>query len=77
MQIGGLVPPDVEYGEFPRGRVIFNTKTEKFILLADRCILQKRDLVKRIMAAMELPVKKTEIDTDPHHRCYRCLGYKN
>src|ERR1035437_10557045 len=32
----GAVPSDIEYEEPPRGRVVFNTKTLRFALYADR-----------------------------------------
>jgi hypothetical protein len=38
-QRGGTVPADIEYEECPRGRVMYDTKTGRFRLLADRCIL--------------------------------------
>lgn len=76
MQNAGTVPADIEYEEYPRGRVIFESKTGKFLVLADRCILQRRGLVERIMKRFELPVNKTKCATDSHYRCYKCLGYK-
>jgi hypothetical protein len=74
MQNGGMAPNDAEYEQFPRGRIVYNMKTEKFMLLADRCILKKRNLVKKIMKEMQLPPTITECGTDEHYRCYRCLG---
>jgi hypothetical protein len=76
MQMAGLVPRDVEYEEFPRGRIVYNMKTETFLLLADRCILKKGSLVKKIMKHLDLPVAKMKCATDPHYRCFRCLGYE-
>ena len=32
----GTVPREIEYEEPPRGRVVFNTRTERFTLYADR-----------------------------------------
>lgn len=68
----GNVPADVPYEEPPRGRVTFNVKTSNFLLLADRCILRRKDIVKQIKDALHLP-KNTEIGTDPHYRCSKCL----
>jgi len=76
MQMAGLVPRDVEYEEFPRGRIVYNIKTEMFLLLADRCILKKGSLVKKIIKQLDLPVAKTKGATDPHYRCFRCLGFE-
>ncbi len=74
LQAAGYVSLDVEYEVHPRGRVIFNTNTEKFLLLADPCILKRDELVKEIITSFELPAHKTELNTDPHYRCFRCLG---
>lgn len=76
MQRAGLVSPDIEYEVYPRGRVIFNVKTDKFLLLADRCILKKRNLVKKIISELQLPAARTVCDTDPHYRCHKCLRHE-
>ena len=39
----GTVPAEMEYEEGPRGRVMFNTKTQRFTFLADRCISQRQE----------------------------------
>jgi len=62
-----------EYDEHPRGRVVYNTKQRQYTLYLDRCILRDRDLVKRIMAKMNLPLKATRTATDGHYRCPACL----
>lgn len=67
--------PNSEYEEYPRGRVAFDTKTGEFTLLADRCILGKKSLVRTILKRLNLPVRGTRVDTDTHYRCYRCLGH--
>jgi hypothetical protein len=69
----GIAPPDIEYEEFPRGRVMFNTKTGWFALLADRCILGDKRIVSQIMSAMHLPIENVDEDTDSHYRCLVCL----
>jgi hypothetical protein len=75
MERRGEVPRDTDYEEHPRGRVNFNTRTQKFTLFADRCILQKKDVVKELMRVMHLP-SDTALSTDEHYRCYRCLAGK-
>ena len=71
-QLGGVVPREMEYEEAPRGRVMYNTKTRRFTLLADRCILKRRDMVAKIKKEMHLP-RNTETGTDSHYRCFACL----
>ena len=69
----GEVPRDTEYEEHPRGRVVFNSKTERYSFCADRCILKKKSVVKRIMTAMRMPIEMSDIIADSHYRCFRCL----
>jgi hypothetical protein len=68
------VPGDVEYEEPPRGRVQFNRRLDRFLLLADPCILKRAGVVRQIMATMHLPEDKTEVGSDAHYRCARCLS---
>ena len=72
----GNVPRDVEYDEHPRGRVVYNTKTQRFALYADRCILKRTSMVNRIMKEMCLPAAQTVSGTDGpggHYKCSKCL----
>jgi hypothetical protein len=71
-QRNGLVSREMEYEESPRGRVMYSTKTQRFTLLADRCILRDKGMVRRIMSETGLP-QNTTTDTDSHYRCSRCL----
>jgi hypothetical protein len=72
-RLGGKVPDESEYEEFPRGRVMYHTKTRRFALLADRCILRDEDLVSRIIAELHLPGETTDKKSDEHYRCSSCL----
>jgi hypothetical protein len=69
----GAVPAEVEYEEPPRGRVVFDRQEKRFHLMADKCILGRRDVVGRLMAAMNLPPGKTTEGRDEHYRCHECL----
>ena len=68
----GKAPAETEYEEHARGRVMFDTKAKRFTLLADRCILKKKELIVQIKEELHLP-KQTSLGTDPHYRCFRCL----
>lgn len=68
------VVPSTEHDEFPRGRVSYNRKSGKFILLADVCILCEKGFVASILLRMNLPERGTETGTDSLYRCRRCLG---
>jgi len=72
-QRGGIVSQDMEYEEPPRGRVMYNTKTHRFTLLADKCILKDKGIVSKIISEMNLPSKNTDKGTDSHYRCFACL----
>jgi hypothetical protein len=69
----GAVPADMEYEESPRGRVMFDTRTRRFTLLADRCILRNKGMVRQIMSEMNLPSKNVDKGSDSHYRCSACL----
>ena len=44
----GKAPVESEYEEFGRGRVLADMKAKTFTLLADRCILKRKDLIAAI-----------------------------
>ena len=75
-RLSGKVPAESEYEEFPRGRVMYNAKTRRFMLLADRCILRDKNVVRRIMSELKLP-RNTATDTDSHYRCPACLSHNS
>ena len=67
--------PESEYDEYPRGRVVSNTKTEQFMIYADKCILGRKATVATIKCELHLP-KGTKTAPDSHYRCPRCLRAK-
>ena len=69
-----MVPVDVEYDEFPRGRISFHQGEGKFLLLADPCIVANQTRLGRVMTVMRLPRENTATGTDLHYRCSRCLS---
>ncbi len=78
LQASGSVPRDEEYDECPRGRVSYDTKTKTFHLYLDRCILKRKDLVERIICAMNLPPESlAETRLDSHYRCPECMHRSN
>jgi len=72
-QQNGTLPEEMEYEEQPRGRVMFNTKTFKFTLLADRCILKRKAWVAQVKKELRLP-RDTNVGGDTHYRCFDCLS---
>jgi len=73
LQQRGTVPAGVEYEEPPRGRVVYFPASDRFVLYADRCILSKKAVLKRIMTALFLPAERTTTSSDLHYRCAGCL----
>jgi hypothetical protein len=73
LQQTGAVPPETEYEEPPRGRVAFDKRTGQFLLMADKCIRERKDVLRKIILALGLPSDKTFISDDPHYRCAVCL----
>lgn len=69
----GVASPDTEYEDFPRGRAVFNTKTERFEIHADRCIVNRQALASKITRIMRLPLAETDLKADDHYRCSQCL----
>jgi hypothetical protein len=67
--------PISEYEEFPRGRVAYYTKSGKFGLLADNCILSQEGIVNKILSQLHIPQKDIDMGTDSHYRCFHCLGH--
>jgi hypothetical protein len=67
--------PNCEYEKFPRGRVAYYTRSGKFAILADECILSQKDVVGKILLELNIPPKDTDMGTDSHYRCFRCLGH--
>lgn len=73
LQGSGKVPMDVEYDEAARGRVTYDPKRGVAMLMLDRCILRRHDLVAHIREVMHLPPKEgTEVSRDSHYVCPGC-----
>jgi len=68
----GTAPRESEYEEYPRGRVMFHPSAGVYTILADRCVLDRKDLIARIKEELHLP-KSTKTVPDSHYRCFECL----
>ncbi len=56
-----------EYEHFPRGRVVFDTTTDRFTLYADRR-LQAPPTLPRVLRAFGLDPARCTVRSDPHYR---------
>jgi hypothetical protein len=56
-----------EYEEWPRGRVVFDRKADRFFLYADYRI-QRAGILPELMASFCLPADRVIVRADPHYR---------
>lgn len=70
----GTVRAGEEYDEFPRGRVVYDTKRDGFVLYADSCVLKQNRYVDAVIEEFGLPKANFETKTDLHYRCAECLA---
>jgi hypothetical protein len=75
LQDEGAAPKDMPYEEAARGSVNYEDASEKFTMLADPCIIKKKQLVRSIMRQLYLP-RGTEVLADEQYRCPKCLRQK-
>jgi len=73
LQHAGVISQNTEYEDPPRGRVVFNVRTRKYILYADKCIRKKSKVVRKILRDFGLPEDGTILSSDEHYRCRVCL----
>ena len=71
----GQVPEDQDYINVPRGRVNFSGG--QYLLLLDRCIRRRPQLVREIRQLLSLPRRKVVISGDDHYRCADCLSHRS
>lgn len=62
----------VDYDYYPRGRVVYNTKDDKYYLYADKCILKDQKLIDAIEDELNLPYDKVVAGDDEHYQCHEC-----
>jgi hypothetical protein len=73
LQASGAAPRDEEYDECPRGRVCYDTRQRIFHLYLDQCIRKNKEMVARIIRAMNL-TSATRAELDSHYKCPRCTN---
>lgn len=61
-----------EYEHFPRGRVVFDTRTARFTFYADRK-LQAPAVLRRVLHAFGLDPARCKVRSDPHYRAVQDL----
>jgi hypothetical protein len=63
---------DLDCYALPRGRVLYNEKTRKFQILADRHVLKRDQVIDRILKDFRLEKSDVEFREDEHYRCAVC-----
>lgn len=61
----------LDYDYFPRGRIIYNPKSDEYVVYMDKCLdnEKSKDL---IIDEFNLPRDKTRFDSDEHYQCHSC-----
>ena len=62
--------PDIEYFDFPRGRVVYNTLTCTHIIYMDKCIHNKADRIANTFKLSNFTVLE-----DEHYVCKNCMNF--
>lgn len=62
-----------DYDYYPRGRVVFFPKLNKFILYADPCLIEE-DMV-RVITIFGLDGQVVDVASDEHYRCKNCNSF--
>lgn len=60
-----------EYQEFPRGRVVYLSKKNLFVIYADKRCLNKK-IKQQLIDSFNLLSSNTIFKTDPHYKTFRC-----
>jgi hypothetical protein len=61
----------VDFDYFPRGRVVYNKRTERYTVFIDKC-LDTPERIEEIAVAFGLPGGGYGIEFDEHYQCHRC-----
>ena len=61
------IDPELDYGNFPRGRVIFNNKTNQFYLYVDKDLIDKKEIIKEIKKLYNFTSDNIVIKVDSHY----------
>jgi hypothetical protein len=62
-----------QYEESPRGRIVYNSDSKRFMHYADAQILRRPGLSTTIHETFRLPTDRTEAKRDNHYRSTRRL----
>ena len=58
---------DDDYGHYPRGRVLYNNKTNEFYLYIDEDFKNNKEVIEQVMMRFNLCAYNTVVKTDSHY----------
>lgn len=61
------LPKHTEYDEYPRGRVMFNVKIHKFVVIGNKIFMEDASVKKKLLSFYGLP-STTIFETDEHYK---------
>lgn len=62
---------NVDYDYYPRGRVVYSSKEDKYYVYLDKCLKNMKN-INSILSELKLPTRKVEISDDEHYQCHNC-----
>lgn len=63
----------IEYFDFPRGRIVFDTVKNEYIIYTDKC-LQTKTKIDKIKQLFKLENENCRVESDEHYVCKKCAG---
>lgn len=64
--------PESEYDYYPRGRIMFNSKIHKYVVVCDLCISNSETIKRLLCYEYGLDKNKVVWVTDEHYDCNTC-----
>ena len=61
---------NLEYDDIPRGRVIFDTRKNKFVILSSKKVLNDKNLVKKVCEFFNLSKDNVKLRWDEHYETF-------
>ena len=57
-----------DYGEFPRGRVIYNNQINEFYIYIDKSLVNKKEIINRVRTLYNLTSDNVVVKCDEHYK---------
>lgn len=60
------------YDFYPRGRCLYRSRDDRYLLYVDRCVFKKPDFIDEIVRLLHIPREKTDVKLDLQYQCAAC-----